>query len=118
MLCVCVDLSLPADPSLTCRNVLSVLERVRNVSCVGGDIFHTPWMKLRKQDPDDSQCRIEYYLQTHPCASWSHVAGGCLRKEEDSALQAAKEWLKPDKGRGFAWLGNHYIPGSLQHLVV
>ena len=67
-------------------------------------ILETPdpkWEELRRQHPDHSQLRtalVEYYLKTHPQASWGHIAGECLYRGKDSALQAAKEWIKHDKG--------------------
>ena len=105
---VLINLSLHADPSLTCRNVLAVLEGVHDVR----KILDTPpskWEELRAEHPVDSQFRtalVQYYLQTHPCPSWGHIAGGCLYNEKDSALQAAKEWLKPDKGMGVCMAGH------------
>ena len=69
-------------------------------------ILGTPdpkWVELRVQHRDDSQLRtalVEYYLKTHPRASWGHIAGECLYYGKDSALQAAKEWIKHDKGMG------------------
>ena len=75
-------------------------------------ILDTPnakWEELRAQHPDDSQCRtalVEYYLKTHPCVSWQHIAGRCLYWEEDSALRAAKGWITPDNGMGISMAGH------------
>ena len=57
--------------------------------------------QLRAQHANERDQRVamvEYYLQTHPLASWEHLAGECLGLEEESALQEVKKGVQPSEG--------------------
>ena len=100
MLCLGgVPLSLPADPSLTSSNVLAALETV-SVDIMEG-VLQTPIPKesqLRTKCADLRLALVNTYLQTHPCASWAHMAGRCLWWEEKLAFCELIKRVKHDKG--------------------
>ena len=90
----------PADPSLTSSNVLAALETVGVVE----DILETPDPKKSQLKAQHANVRdrrvalVKYYLQTHPRASWEHLAGMCLWAEEESALSEMKKRVQPSEG--------------------
>ena len=74
-------------------------------------ILDTPsamWVHLNTLHPDATARRtaaMEYYLQNSPHVSWEWLAGRCLFEEKDSALQAVKAWIRPDKGMEICMAG-------------
>ena len=104
----------PADPSLTPSSVSAALETVKDVERVEY-ILETPHPKRSQpgaqhaNERDQRAALAEYYLQTHPLASWEHLAGKCLFEEEEYALQEMKKGLQPDEGMEI------YIVGTCSH---
>ena len=79
------------------------------------DILETPGPKkfqLSAQHANERDRRlalVEYYLQTHPRASWEHFAGPCLYYGKESALQELKKRVQPDEGMEI------FIAGTCSH---
>ena len=109
---VCV----PPDPSLTSRSLLAALDTVKNAKTVSDyyddvsgyyleDVLEIPsskWEEMRTRCVEEDTYRgelVHYYLGTHPQASWNHLAGRLLYREQHSALEKVKGKVKADKGR-------------------
>ena len=100
------------DPSLTTHSLLAALDTVRNAKNMGmtsiGDLeevlqIPSPKRKeMRSQHSAEVDYRyhlIEYYLKSHECAGWNHLAGRLLYYEQHNALKRVKMNVTADKGR-------------------
>ena len=102
---VCV----PPDPSLTSRSLLAALDTVKSVKSTSNydleRVLDIPYHKedeMRRRFVEEDTYRgelVHYYLGTHPQASWNHLAGRLLYREQHSALEKVKGKVKADKGR-------------------
>ena len=91
--------------------MLAALESVDNVYTVENilEIPHPKCVELRGRHGEGTAAHrtalVEYFLHTHPLASWGKVGGGCLYYEEDAALQVVKGNITPDEGEGVCIAG-------------
>ena len=102
-----------ADPTLTSNNLLQALASVHDwytLGCgvyVGGNGLGVPDAVCDEiVDSADYQTEEEkkkamllYYLHTMPQPSWQTVAGALYRREEVTALEAVKVFLKHTPGQ-------------------
>ena len=118
----------PPDASpLTPRNVLAALrtvqdeEMLRLVLEVPGNLM----MKLRRQSASSEEEReglVNYFLQTHPYASWEWLGGKLLQLQHDenvvrhdeNAVRHVKSHIKPDEGTVYSV---HQEPGVWKYLL-
>ena len=92
------------DPTLTVKNLGLVMASVENwydlgQSYGGLDICRAVCDAIRDsiayQTVDEKkEALLHYYLHTMPMASWPSVAGALQYREEKTALQAVKDFLK------------------------
>ena len=93
----------PPDVSLTPRNVLAALRTVQDVNMLR-HIFEVPYGMEKKllQQPASSEEEkglVNYFLQTHPCASWEWLGGKLLSYcQDENAVRHVKSHIKPDEG--------------------
>ena len=86
------------DSSLTSHSLLAVLDTVENANDISGtdygeleSILEIPdpkWKEMRSKCVGKDNYRselIQYYLVTHPCAGWNHLAGQLLYYKKYSA---------------------------------
>ena len=78
------------DASLTPRNVLRAMQYVLKLRLV----LEIP-QKLLQQEREGS---VNYFLQTHPYASWEWLGGSLLFWEQDKSVRHVKSHIKPDEG--------------------
>ena len=91
-----------ADPTLTVNNLRLVMASVKNwyEHYRGGlDVPGTVCDGIRastayQTEEEKKEALLFYYLRTMPMASWQNVAGALHRREEVTALQAVKAFLK------------------------
>ena len=100
------------DPSLTTHSLLAALDTVGNAKDMDrtdfGDLeglLQIPFPKrkvMRSQHSAEVDYRyhlIEYYLKSHECAGWNHLAGRLLYNKQHNALERVKMNVTADKGR-------------------
>ena len=102
------------DPSLTTHSLLAALDTVGNAKDMDGTgylvgdlerVLQIPFPKreeMRSQHSAEVDYRyhlIEYYLKSHECAGWNHLAGRLLYEEQHNALERVKMNVTADKGR-------------------
>ena len=93
----------PPDASLTPRNVLAALSTVQDVEMwLVLEVPENIVMKLRQQSGSNEVEReglVNYFLQTHPYASWEWLGGKLLYwQHHENAVQHVKSHIKPDEG--------------------
>ena len=94
-----------ADPTLTIKNLHLVtasienwydLGRYNSGLCVPAAVRNEIRDNTTYQTEEDKKdALLLYYLLTVPRASWPSVAGALHYREEKTALQAVKNFLKP-----------------------
>ena len=101
--------SLPADPTLTIKNLRLVTSSVQNWYGLG-DYYYglgVPDAVLEEirvnpailTEEDKMAAMLQYFLNNVPMASWQKVAGVLYYMEEKKALQAAKKFLPVSRGQ-------------------
>ena len=93
-----------ADPTLTINNLRLVTASVENWHDLGRyagglDVPGAVCDEIKnntayKTEEDKKEALLLYYLHTVPMASWPSVAGALHRREEKTASQAVKNFLK------------------------
>ena len=78
------------DPSLTSRNVLRAVQGNMHV-------FEAP-LQVKMKLQQNMEGLVNYFLQTHPYASWEWLGGKLLYLEQDKSVQYVKSHIKPDEG--------------------
>ena len=71
------------------------LERVLQIS-------YPKWQEMKSRCVEEDTYRgelVHYYFSTHPQASWNHLAGELLRRDQNRVLEKVKGKVKADKGR-------------------
>ena len=94
----------PPDASLTTRNVLAALRTVHDAEILRL-VLGVPGrfvMKLRQQlasSEEEREALVNYFLQTHPCASWESLGGELLYWQyAEDVVRQVKSHIKPDEG--------------------
>ena len=94
----------PTDPSLTLTNLTQLLEDVRDLVFVTGnlDIPFSVYNSITTQQSSESEGRKafwEWYLNNHPCPSWRHIANALYKSKEHGMLEVLKSrYLKGECG--------------------
>ena len=91
----------PSDASLTLPKVLAAVRTVRDVRTLGLDVPGTKREEVKQQSASVEEWReglVKYYMDTHPNASWEHLWGRLLYKEEEAAMEEVKVHIKPTEG--------------------
>ena len=103
---VCIPICPPpcADPTLTINNLRQVTASVKKWYGLGQDYgsLNVPRAvcddirgnTAYKTEEEKKEALLLYYLLTMPMASWPSVAGALHRREEKTASQAVKVFLK------------------------
>ena len=110
-----IEVFISPDPSLTSRSLLVALDTVKNAETARDiddnylervlQIPYPKWQEMRsecvEEDEEDTYRGklVHYYLGTHPQASWNHLAGELLSRDQNRALEKVKGKVKADKGR-------------------
>ena len=85
------------DATLTPRNVLAALRTVKDVEMFWL-VLDVPLYK-RHQLAHSKKETVNYFLQTHPYASWKWLGGRLLYWQRDeNAVRHVKSHIKPDEG--------------------
>ena len=90
-----------ADPSLTTKNVSSVLETVRSWWAVCA-VLDVPLSRREliemehTSEPQRKQAAVDWWLRYSPTASWTWLAGNLYRWEERTALEAVREHIQKE----------------------
>ena len=102
-MCITICPTPCADPTLTINNLRLVMASVKNWYDLGryrGGL-NVPVAVCREisistayQTEEEKEALLLYYLHTMPMASWQNVAGALHCREEVTALQAVKAFLK------------------------
>ena len=93
----------PSDASLTLPKVLAAVRTV-DVRTLGIYVLEVPPTKryeVMQQSASDEERReglVKCYMDTHPNASWEHLWGRLLYKEEEAAMEEVKVHIKPTEG--------------------
>ena len=96
-------LCFPSDASLTPSSLLAALGSVENVDTLE-DVLGVPQSKryeLRMQSGSIEERRelvIRYFLQTSPYATWEGIGSRLLYREQYTALDEVKGYMKPHEG--------------------
>ena len=103
---ICIPICPPpcADPTLTINNLRQVTASVKKWYDLGQDSgsLNVPYAvcddindnTAYKTEEEKKEALFLYYLRTMPMASWPSVAGALHYKEEETASQAVKVFLK------------------------
>ena len=103
-ICISICPTPCADPTLTINNLRLVMASVKNWYCLGGYLgcLNVPgavcdeirYGTAYQTGEEKKEALLLYYLHTMPMASWQNVAGALHHREEETALQAVKAFLK------------------------
>lgn len=102
MLLFFIGSPLHADPSLTIDTIQAAVEAVKS-----GDlatVLEVPDHKMRElkkwsiNDKNIKRGLVTYYINIHPSASWAHIGGKLLFKNEKVALDKVKDNIVSEQG--------------------
>ena len=104
-ICISICPTPCADPTLTINNLRLVMASVKDWYDLGLGLYGGLCVPVAVRDEisastayqteeEKKEALLLYYLDTMPMASWQNVAGALHYKEEETALQAVKVFLK------------------------
>ena len=89
----------PSDPTLTVENVREVMAEVGNLEEVGSwlGVPLSKRKEIREQSSTEREKRLavgDYWVNTHPNASWERLARKLYQCGEERAVAATREYLQ------------------------
>jgi len=104
-----VPISSPhADPSFTPSSVSSLLHTLSTYDIIVGSLGDVLWVpgdveeELKRKYPEEETQRqemVKYYINTHPDASWAHIAGQLLWYGHTTLSDELKNKVKEENGK-------------------
>ena len=83
----------PSDPTLTPDRVSAVTDEVKDLERVRIGIYVPDHMVNYLSERDKKHTMVNYYLQTHPRASWEDLTWRLYKAEQFYAVEKAKQHL-------------------------
>ena len=83
----------PSDPTLTWDRVAAVMDEIKDLWKVIRQLAVPEHMVDHLSEMDKKHAVGNYYVQTHPRASWEHLAMSLYYAEQYSAVEKAKQHL-------------------------
>jgi len=74
--------------------------------------------EIKRKYPDEEAQRQEvakYYINTHPNASWAHIAGQLLQFGHKTLSAELKNKIKEENGKCSIWGHMHTVKGLSPH---